>query len=192
MSDGSLRYDAIFEGIFKSEVLLDYDISRITENKIRICLKYVLYTHSYTKSEKQYIIDFANNFMDGRNIRDGISKKRKCKHCKNMVIAKSFCEVCMRNYLTKKFDSWTSGNEEIDQLIQNFQKRSLNPRNIVEWIPYEKFSDIEYKTEGGYAKIYTANFKDGPYLKWNSKKLRLERSGDHPIVLKELRKTNAR
>ncbi|CAJ0752165.1 9261_t:CDS:2 [Entrophospora sp. SA101] len=70
MSDGSLRYDAIFEGIFKSEVLLDYDISRITENKIRICLKYVLYTHSYTKSEKQYIIDFANNFMDGRNIRD--------------------------------------------------------------------------------------------------------------------------
>nr|CAG8437147.1 12863_t:CDS:2 [Entrophospora candida] len=103
MSDGSLRYDAIFEGIFKSEVLLDYDISRITENKIRICLKYVLYTHSYTKAEKQYITDFANNFIDGRNIRD-----------------------------------------------------------------------------------------DGPYLKWNSKNLRLERSGDHPIVLKELRKTNAR
>nr|CAG8441953.1 2900_t:CDS:2 [Entrophospora candida] len=39
-------------------------------------------------------------------------------------------------------------------------------------------------------KIYTAILRDGPYFKWNSKKLELERSGDHQIVLKELRKAN--
>ncbi|CAJ0880233.1 14513_t:CDS:2 [Entrophospora sp. SA101] len=192
MSDRTLRYGVIFDVIFKSEVFMDYDIQKITEKKIRFCLRYILYGHKFTKSEKQYINDFANNFIDRRNIKEGSNKRRKCKICKNMVVATSYCESCMRNCLIKKFDNWTSGNEEIDQLIQFFQKKAFNPRDIIEWVPYEDFIDIKYKAEGGNAKIYTATRKYGPYNRWNSNELKLERRGDQQVALKEIRKTNER
>ncbi|CAJ0890994.1 14302_t:CDS:2 [Entrophospora sp. SA101] len=70
MSDRTLRYGVIFDVIFKSEVFMDYDIQKITEKKIRFCLRYILYGHKFTKSEKQYINDFANNFIDRRNIKE--------------------------------------------------------------------------------------------------------------------------
>ncbi|CAJ0634347.1 10416_t:CDS:2 [Entrophospora sp. SA101] len=92
MSDRTLRYGVIFDVIFKSEVFMDYDIQKITEKKIRFCLRYILYGHKFTKSEKQYINDFANNFIDRRNIKEGSNKRRKCKICKNMVVATSYCE----------------------------------------------------------------------------------------------------
>ncbi|CAJ0769728.1 11971_t:CDS:1, partial [Entrophospora sp. SA101] len=43
MSDRTLRYGVIFDVIFKSEVFMDYDIQKITEKKIRFCLRYILY-----------------------------------------------------------------------------------------------------------------------------------------------------
>ncbi|CAJ0897242.1 5858_t:CDS:2 [Entrophospora sp. SA101] len=188
MSDRTLRYGVIFDVIFKSEVFMDYDIQKITEKKIRFCLRYILYGHKFTKSEKQYINDFANNFIDRRNIKEGSNKRRKCKICKNMVVATSYCESCMRNCLIKKFDNWTSGNEEIDQLIQFFQKKAFNPRDIIEWVPYEDFIDIKYKAEGGNAKIYTATRKYGPYNRWNSNELKPEIPNKFPDKLKKLLK----
>ena len=80
-----------------------------------------------------------------------------------------FCEICVRNYLKANFSNWTSGNDNIDNLIQKCQIETLAPDMIVEWIPYNKLQNIKYLTEGECSKIYTADWIDGGYIEWNSK-----------------------
>jgi hypothetical protein len=48
------------------------------------------------------------------------------------------------NYLKENFSNWTSGNDDIDNLIQKCQMESLMPRRVVEWIPYNNLKYINY------------------------------------------------
>ncbi|CAG8678384.1 20880_t:CDS:1, partial [Dentiscutata erythropus] len=50
--------------------------------------------------------------------------------------------------------------------------------------------NVERLTEGGFATIYTAIWKDGHYKKWNSERQILERSERQKIVLKRLNNSN--
>jgi hypothetical protein len=112
--------------------------------------------------------------------------RRICENCKEECLATSFCEYCVRNYLKANFSNWTSGNNDIDNLIQKCQIETLNPYNIVEWIPYNNFEDIEYLTKGGFSEIYTAGWIKGTYYEWDSKKQHLIRLGRHNVILKNL------
>ena len=94
--------------------------------------------------------------------------------------------LCVRNYLKANFPNWTSGNDDIDNLIRECQMETLEPQKVIEWIPYDKLQNIEYLTEGGCSKIYTAEWISGCYFEWNSKEQQLIRSGDGNIVLKRL------
>ena len=97
-----------------------------------------------------------------------------------------YCELCVRNYLKANFPNWTSGNNDIDNLIRECQMETLEPQMVIEWIPYDKLQNIKYLTEGGCSKIYTAEWIDGCYNEWDSKKQQLTRSGDGYVVLKRL------
>ena len=113
--------------------------------------------------------------------------KRICENCNQECLATLFCEYCVRNYLKSKFSNWTSGNDDIDNLIQQCQIETLTPGRIMEWIPYNKLQDIEYLTEGGFSEIYTASWIGGRYKEWNSEKQRLKRSNHTTkVILKKL------
>ncbi|PKC75021.1 hypothetical protein RhiirA1_387668 [Rhizophagus irregularis] len=60
------------------------------------------------------------------------------------------------------------------------------PHRIVEWIPYNNLQNVRYLTEGGCSKIYTADWVNGQYYKWDSKELQLKRCGMHKVILKKL------
>jgi hypothetical protein len=83
--------------------------------------------------------------------------------------------------------NWTSGNEKIDNFIQEMQLTIDGPWNIVfEWIPYNQFSNIEEISKGGFATVYSAIWKDGP-LKcnvWVHDKY--TRKADKKVALKNL------
>ena len=99
------------------------------------------------------------------------------------------CEYCVRNYLKAKFSDWTSGNDEINKLIQKCQMETLMPSKIIEWIPYNKLQNIKYLTKGGFSEIYTASWIDGRYWEWDTKKQQLTRefeSNSQAVVLKRL------
>jgi len=77
----------------------------------------------------------------------------------------SWCKSCQIDNL--KRTNWTSGNEEIDNFIQEMQLKMNQHDNIVfEWIPYNQFSDIKEVGRSGFATVYSAIWKDGP-LKFN-------------------------
>src|SRR3990170_5134075 len=57
----------------------------------------------------------------------------------------------------------------------------------MEWIPYTNLQNIKYLTKGGCSEIYTADWIDGWYYKWDSDKRQLKRFGSYKVILKRLK-----
>ncbi|RHZ59694.1 hypothetical protein Glove_362g69 [Diversispora epigaea] len=106
-------------------------------------------------------------------------------------ISIQYCEFCIRKYLENNFGNWTSGNNEIDKLIQKCQRKIKKPYVVIEWIEYYQFKNIEHLAEGGCATIYTAIWKDGSYDEWDPERQILKRFGGQKIVLKRLDNSNS-
>ncbi|RHZ84430.1 hypothetical protein Glove_82g74 [Diversispora epigaea] len=146
---------------------------------------------SLTKNEKKFILDRFLQIYDQLRVENNSEEKQQCNNCQNWHQAIQYCEYCIRKYLENNFGNWTSGNDEIDKLIQECQKKTLAPFAVIEWISYDQFENIEYLTEGGCASIYKAIWKGGAYDKWNSEKQILERYGRQIVILKRLNNSNS-
>ncbi|CAB5369427.1 unnamed protein product [Rhizophagus irregularis] len=84
----------------------------------------------------------------------------------------------------KIFTNWISGNEKIDNLIQEMQSKiNINGDILFEWIPYNQFIDIEKIGQGGFATVYSATWKNGP-LRYYKDKNEWIRSSDKKVALK--------
>ena len=136
--------------------------------------------------EKSYAYALDNKEYDWNKVLFNIGTKRICENCRQLCLATSYCELCVRNYLKAKFSNWTSENDDIDNLIQKCQIETLSPNKIIEWIPYNNLQNIEYLTKGGCSEIYTATWVVGKYDEWDSKKRQLKRLGNHEVILKGL------
>ncbi|CAG8798102.1 9211_t:CDS:2, partial [Gigaspora margarita] len=143
-----------------------------------------------TQPEKDYLTYQFGLLCDKTNISNQKGEHRECENCKNRTYAQQYCEYCIINYLTDKFNDWSSGNFEIDKLIQECQLNVQRPDYIVEWIPYKNFSDIKFKTKGGCASIYSAIWKDGRFDAWDKKNRQLKRTGKQHVILKRLNNSN--
>ncbi|UZO18077.1 uncharacterized protein OCT59_009398 [Rhizophagus irregularis] len=73
-----------------------------------------------------------------------------------------------------------SGNDVIDNFIRHTLTRK---EGRMEFVPYEKFKDVEYIAEGGFSKIYKATWINGPITNWNDVN---QRKGEMTVALKEL------
>ena len=62
--------------------------------------------------------------------------------------------------LQQNFFNWISGNEFIDKFIQESQLNAEFNDEILEWIPYNKFKNIEYLDKGGFSVVYKAIWLD--------------------------------
>jgi hypothetical protein len=98
----------------------------------------------------------------------------QCKECSKMYIddlnAKyEWCKPCQIKYFKENFTNW-SGNEIIDNLIQETQLKISDPNKLVfEWIPYDQFYDAREINNGNITTKYSAIWKDGPsryFYKW--------------------------
>src|SRR5205809_54137 len=58
----------------------------------------------------------------------------------------------------------TCGNKVIDDFISYTRLKTYGK---MEFVPYDKFTDVEFIAEGGFSKIYKATWKDGP-RNWNA------------------------
>src|SRR4051794_23787190 len=99
----------------------------------------------------------------------------------------SWCEPCQIDNLKGNFANWTSGNEKIDELIQEMQLKINNPRDIIfEWIPYNQFSDIKEIGKGGFATVYSAFWKDGQLHYDEDTEKYAKSSPNYEVALKRL------
>src|ERR1700722_9973110 len=85
-----------------------------------------------------------------------IKDKHYCVACDETYtdIFYKWCKPCQIKYLKDNFTNWTSGNEKVDNFIQEMQLKINKPADIVfEWIPYDQFYDIE-EIDNNFATIY--------------------------------------
>ena len=63
--------------------------------------------------------------------------------------------------------------------------------HILEWIPHNKFKNIEYLDKGGFSTIYKAIWLDGSIKNWSENKKKWIRSNKKTVVLKSLDKSSS-
>ncbi|PKY30247.1 kinase-like protein, partial [Rhizophagus irregularis] len=78
------------------------------------------------------------------------------------------------------------------ELLKNEVRRSVTPiikshtavitEGKKQWIPYNKFYDIEYIAKGGFGKVYRAKWIDGCIDKWDNKNQNWKRYGSNMFV----------
>ena len=148
--------------------------------------QFILNDESLTRDEKSEAIKRFDGDYDYFKVLQNDGIRRVCENCQERCLATLYCEFCVRNYLKENFPNWTSGNNEIDNLIKKCQMESITPSMIVEWIPYDDLQNVRHLTEGGRSEIRSADWVDGFYNEWDLKEKRLKRSGKCKVVLKSL------
>jgi hypothetical protein len=115
------------------------------------------------------------------------NREYRCNKCEEVYtdIDKKWCEPCQINHLKNNFTNWTSGNEIIDDFIQDMQLKIISYDKILEWIPYNQFVDIKEigKDDDNIATIYLALWDDG-LLHYNSDKKEWIRKPNIKVALK--------
>jgi hypothetical protein len=114
--------------------------------------------------------------------------KNYCIKCNKRytIVDNKWCKECSRNYLRKNFTDWTSGNEKIDNFIQNMQLGINYSWNIIfEWIPYNQFNNIKKVYKDNLYSVYSAKWINGP-LCWETWDKKYMRRPDKEVVLNYL------
>ena len=96
------------------------------------------------------------------------NEKLQCKKCCEQYtnVMRKWCKPCQIDFLKANFTSWTSGNEQIDEFIQEMQLKIDDYDDIVfEWIPYNQFSEIKEIGKNGSITVYSAIWMNGPLHK---------------------------
>ena len=96
---------------------------------------------------------------------------------KNYIMVLDYAKHFQQN-----FSKWSSGNVDIDKFIQDTQLSANYHQKVLEWIPYDRFYDIEYIAKGGFGKVYRANWIDGPIYNWDIKNQNWEHYGSNMLV----------
>ncbi|RHZ75538.1 hypothetical protein Glove_213g48 [Diversispora epigaea] len=98
---------------------------------------------------------FATRKLEGSNV------SIKCTKCKSRIRINSL-HLCKRCFALVQIPLIVnSGNKNIDDFIKKSQSPKCGTlRNqFLEWVPYEKFANLEYIGKGGFSEIYKATWE---------------------------------
>ena len=121
---------------------------------------------------------------------------KKCNECKRIRKTldenHQICRVChnIKTILKPK----PSGNKVIDDFIRHTQINYVDKSGKMEFVPYDKFKNIEFIAEGGFSKIYKATWVNGPINNWNNinnNAYSISRKNNYTVVLKKLNNTKS-
>ena len=150
-------------------------------NQIKDFLKYY---YDLTEEQKSLI----DKLIPNEELRERYKKYELCEECSQPNTSRfgdfPWCQSCNSKHFQQDFNKWTSGNKEIDEFIQKFQLNATRWQEVLEWIPYEKFSNIEYLAKGGFSTVHKAEWIDGYILHWDINQNKWNRYDNRNIVLK--------
>src|SRR5579883_2828492 len=187
IENGEIRWDIINQVIDDSILVTPgKDLNEQYEGQ----LKYITNYKQLTKDEKEKAKQEITWNKDYTNLVELKGPRYPCERCYQQSLTISSCEHCIRNMLRSQFNNWTSGNVSIDKAIQDCQLKCPLPDAIIEWIPYQDFTDITYKTKGGSSLIYTATWQKGFIKSFDKKTPQFIRSRPWNVILKRIAKSN--
>ncbi|CAB4427658.1 unnamed protein product [Rhizophagus irregularis] len=105
-----------------------------------------------------------------------------CVNCSSPYISYNWC----RNCAFPGKEKWTTGNTALDNFIIYTQEISPDYETYLEWIPYEKFTDIKEISKGGFSTIYEAIWTEGPKRNFDTSNRQWCRIGNIKVIMKSL------
>src|SRR2546421_3301638 len=106
--------------------------------------------------------------MENDNTLGVTSKYGLCPECnKPFIDYNHWCNQCNSKRFQQEFPNWTSGNNYIDNFIQETQLNAQNFHEVLEWIPYNRLTNIKCLAKGGFSTVYNASWFDGCIRHWD-------------------------
>ena len=140
----------------------------------------------YHLTEEQKLL--IDKLILNEELKNQYKENGLCEWCKQPNTFYGWCQSCNGKRFQQNFQNWTSGNHDIDELIQRTQLDAKNNVEILEWIEYDRFENIEYLAKGGFGTTYKATWKDGFIYGWDSENnqwlIYKEYGKGHPVALK--------
>ncbi|EXX68448.1 uncharacterized protein OCT59_016039 [Rhizophagus irregularis] len=98
--------------------------------------------------------EFSKLNISGRD-----SNYKNCSYCNKPFTEELWCKECDPY---RKIEGWTSENPDIDKFIKDtIYYKIKDDHKFLEWVTYERLTDIKEIGEGGFAKVYSATWIDG-------------------------------
>ena len=98
-----------------------------------------------------------------------------CPECNKPNTGYKWCNQCKAKRFQQEFPNWTSGNKYIDNFIQESQLNAKHSNEVLEWIPYNRLTNIKYLAKGGFSTVYKAIWLDGCIDNWDCDKKQWDR-----------------
>ncbi|GBC27879.2 kinase-like domain-containing protein [Rhizophagus irregularis DAOM 181602=DAOM 197198] len=123
------------------------------------------------RSDKKVALKYLHNSQKSIDYLINEAKKYPTNHKEFQVLYGISQNPDTGNYILVQNNSinmlnWFSGNEKVDDFIQERQLKINNYYNVVpEWIPYNQFNEIRVIDTNGFITVYSAIWKDGPLYK---------------------------
>ncbi|POG75335.1 kinase-like domain-containing protein [Rhizophagus irregularis DAOM 181602=DAOM 197198] len=148
------------------------------------------------KYQEHVTIPTIDSTIESENVDESVvyigdlEKRKKaygiCGECKEPGTGQNWCQSCNAKRFKDNFKNWTSGNKDIDEFIQQSQLNAVYCKKYLEWIPFEKFQNITYIAEGGFGKIYSAEWPEGYIYYWDIENQKWYREKKEKYALKSL------
>ncbi|RGB36237.1 kinase-like domain-containing protein [Rhizophagus diaphanus] len=132
-----------------------------------------------TKNQESLI----DELITDKELNERYKKYGLCETCKQPNTCHHYCRSCKSQHFQQNFKNWTSGNHDVDEFIQKTQLKAEYEWELVEWIEYDKFKDVEYLAKGGFGTTYKAVWKDGPW-ETSYRNYEFKRKGEIKVALK--------
>ena len=135
------------------------------------------FDHRHLTEEQESLVD---KLILDEKLKNNYKRNGLCYECKQPKTSYYWCRIC--NF-QQNFQNWTSGNHDVDKFIQKMQLKAKREEEVIEWIEYDRFENIEYLAKGGFGTTFKAIWKDGPIKEWDSVNNQWKRNKtyqDHP------------
>ena len=132
----NIRYEFICAANNRALNLIDSNLHNDIHKQHEFMKQTVLADKSLSEDETTEAIRWLTISYDRNKVLNNEGTKRICENCNQECLATLYCEYCVRNYLKANFSNWTSGNDDIDNLIQKCQMETFEPGRVIEWILY--------------------------------------------------------
>ena len=115
---------------------------------------------------------------------------KNCSYCNKPFTEELWCKECDPR---RMIEGWTSENNDIDKFIKDtiYDVRGTvheYKNNFLQWVPFDRFEDINQIGVGGFAKVYSATWIDGKayYIQQNDGSWKKRESKPIKVALKRL------
>ena len=151
-------------------------------------MKHKAYRHRQKKGFKKLTKKQKSKLIKDEELENNYENYGLCENCEQPK--DNYWCLCITEIFQRHFQNWASGNHIVDKFIQEIQLNAKNCEEIIEWIEYDKFENIEYLAKGGFGTTFKAIWKDGSIKKWDYKNDQWTRektyfdNPNYPVALK--------